>query len=265
MSGRGFEKLTNVSGGTETGYLRFGSGKKRLVIIPGLSIKSVLDSAGAVATAYRVFTDSHTVIMPDRPARVDPGTDVFGLAAHVAALLDSEGVKQADVLGVSQGGMIAQALALRRPDLVGRLALASTLSRPNPTAVSVINGWAALAARRDVRGLTEDFIEKIYTEGFAKKYGRFLAAMNDGVTDEQLDRFIALAACCGGFDVYGRLGEISCPCLVLCGADDRVTTAAAARETAEALGCDCLEFEGFSHAVYDEAPQFKEALIGFFL
>lgn len=48
------------------------------------------------------------------------------MAADTAGLLDALGVRSATVLGHSLGGFIAQELAVTRPDLVGRLILAST-------------------------------------------------------------------------------------------------------------------------------------------
>lgn len=48
------------------------------------------------------------------------------LAADTAALLDALHYKQVNVLGISMGGFIAQALTLKRPDLVQRLILAAT-------------------------------------------------------------------------------------------------------------------------------------------
>jgi pimeloyl-ACP methyl ester carboxylesterase len=61
----------------------------------------------------------------DRPMRLD------SLADDVAALLGHLGVDRADVFGFSLGGMVALTLALRRPERVGRLVLASVDPRPN--------------------------------------------------------------------------------------------------------------------------------------
>src|SRR5690606_30631553 len=52
--------------------------------------------------------------------------------SDLAALLDHLGVKQAVVVGLSVGGMIAQGIAAARPDLVKALVLCDTAHRSAP-------------------------------------------------------------------------------------------------------------------------------------
>lgn len=52
-----------------------------------------------------------------------------GMADHVAAFARARGLTQVDVLGFSIGGMVAQEVALRHPQLVRRLILAGTSPR----------------------------------------------------------------------------------------------------------------------------------------
>ena len=54
---------------------------------------------------------------------------IAGMADHASAFLDALGVKSADILGFSLGGMIAQQIALDRPDSVHKLVLAGTAPR----------------------------------------------------------------------------------------------------------------------------------------
>src|ERR1041384_6961890 len=56
---------------------------------------------------------------------VEPYT-IRALAADVAELLDQLHVPKAHIVGLSMGGMIAQELALARPELVRSLALVNT-------------------------------------------------------------------------------------------------------------------------------------------
>jgi pimeloyl-ACP methyl ester carboxylesterase len=67
----------------------------------------------------------HRVISPDQRGHgrsIDPGEISYAaMAADTAALLDGLGVRAADVVGWSDGGVVGLLLTRDRPDLVGRL------------------------------------------------------------------------------------------------------------------------------------------------
>ena len=47
-------------------YFKFGNGKKNMIILPGVSIKSVMESEKLVIEAYKIFSNDFTVYVFDR-------------------------------------------------------------------------------------------------------------------------------------------------------------------------------------------------------
>ena len=60
-------------------YIRFGSGEKSMVILPGLSVQSVMPLAQDVAKAYEIFSEQYTVYLFDRRAEL-PEDDAVRVA-----------------------------------------------------------------------------------------------------------------------------------------------------------------------------------------
>ena len=110
-------------------YITFGRGAKPLIMIQGLNTRGIKGAAFSLAYMYRTFTKDYTVYLFDRRPVLHDGITVREMASDIAAAMDALGIRNADVLGVSQGGMIAQYLAIDRPDLVRKLVLAVTLSK----------------------------------------------------------------------------------------------------------------------------------------
>ncbi len=246
-------------------YMKFGSGSKPFVIIPGLSIKSVLLSANAVESAYSAFKNDYTVYLFDRREEIEEGVSVYDFARDTAEAMMALGLKNADVFGTSQGGMIAMLLAINYPFLVSRLALGSTAARIHSETSSVIDNWRKLAMERRTLDLCSDFVGKVYSKPFADKYGSMLSQLMSDCTEEELSKFALCTKASSGFDIVHMLGDIRCPVLVLGAENDAVLTGAASREIANVLGCEIYMYgEPYGHAVYDEAPDYKDRLIEFF-
>lgn len=92
------------------------------------------------------------VLAPAYPA----GAGLAGIADGLAAILDTEGVPQADVLGSSFGGLVAQTFARRHPARVRRLVLANTggpAAAPLPL-LPLLLRFLAVLPENAVRALT---------------------------------------------------------------------------------------------------------------
>lgn len=250
--------------GMEMEYAVFGEGDKPLVIIPGLSVKSVIKGAGSIASAYRRFGEDFKIYVFDRRKNISEGYNLRNMADDTAAAMKEIGIKNACIFGASQGGMIAQYIAIFYPELVGKLILGSSMSRFNKTADKILREWIGFAERGDITSLNESFAENLYTEKFSEMFREMMTSANRDATQEDLRRFILLAKACEGFDAYSMLDRIKCPTLVIGAKHDRVLTGQASVEMAEKLGCELYMYEDYGHCVYDEALDYKDRMYAFF-
>lgn len=263
MSRRDVEVLSLPLEGTTMDCVRFGGGDRQLALISGLNLRSIRERAYALARMYRIFAQDYTVYIFDRREEVPPGYSVPDMAADTARAMDGLGLRQADVLGISQGGMIAQYLALERPELVDRLVLAVTLSRPNETIRQATDRWAELAERDDYAGLVRDVMARMYSDTFLEKFGRLLPAVSGATRPPSLARFAVLTRACVTCDTYDRLEDIRCPVLVIGGRQDRVVTGRASEEIAKKLGCALYMYQDLGHSAYEEARDFNDRVLAF--
>ena len=161
---------------TTMDYVTFGTGTQVLVMIPGLGdgLTTLKGMAAAMAYTYRIYAKVYKVYVFSRKNNLEMYQDLNQtyttreMADDLAFALNALGIGSAKVLGVSQGGMIAQYLAIGHPSLVDRLVLAVTLSRQNATVQNVLSGWLELARQGDYKALMIDIAEKSYSDAYLK-------------------------------------------------------------------------------------------------
>jgi pimeloyl-ACP methyl ester carboxylesterase len=244
-------------------YITFGSGAKPLVMIQGLNTRGIKGAGYSLAYMYRIFARDFRVYLFDRRPVVEAGFTVREMAGDVALAMDALGISGAAVFGVSQGGMIAQYLAIERPDLVEKLVLAVTLSRNNETVIRVVENWIRMARQGEMAQLVADMAEKMYSVAYVKRYRPFLPLLTVLQKPKDVERFAILAKACLSCDTYELLNRIQCPVLVLGGEKDQIVTGEASREIAEKLGCQVHLYENLGHAAYEEAQDFNRRVYDF--
>lgn len=255
---------TLILSGMEVDYITFGHGDKPLVMIQGLNTRGIRGAGPGLAWMYRLFAKDYTVWLFDRRKDLPAEVTIQGLAQDLAVTMDAAGVATACILGVSQGGMIAQVLAIQRPDLVRKLVLAVTAARTNPILEQAIHEWVSMTKANDWRSLVRDMAEKLYSPAYLRRYRPILPLLTLVQKPRDPKRFITLAQACLTCDTYDHLDEISCPVLVIGGGQDRVVTAGASEELAEKLGCELFLYEDLGHAAYEEARDFNQRVYDFF-
>lgn len=255
-------------GGSSMSYNVFGRGTDHLVLIPGLGdgLRTVQGMALAMAWLYRTYGRDHRVWVFSRKDVLEPGTTTRDMARELAEAMRRLGVAEAHIMGLSQGGMIAQWLAIDAPDLVRRLVVAVSLATQNPTAQSVIGNWVRLAEEDRFGDLAVDTMLKTYTERGLRRWRPFMWLVRMAGRPRSKDRFLVQARSCLTHDALPELGRIPCPVLVIGGAQDQIVGGAETQEVmAAAIPNATLHvYPDQGHAAYEEAKDFHEVVRAFF-
>ena len=195
---------------------------------------------------------------------LSPGMTTRDMAKDLNSAMDSLGVLSAVIVGVSQGGMIAQWLAIDHPDKVEKLVLTVTLSRPNATIQGVIAGWIEMADRSDYKGIMLDTAERSYSEKRLKLARIEYRLLGSFGKPKSFERFRIQAASCATHDTYDLLERITCPTLVIGGKEDKIVTGEASVEIAKRIpNCELYMYDGLGHGMYEEAPDFLKRISDF--
>lgn len=165
--------------------------------------------------------------MVDRRDHLTPGYSIDQMADELYLALHQLKISGADIVGASEGGMIAQKLIIDHPDIVHKLVLAVTFSAPNKTSALTIKHWINLAQKRRLKELVWDSLQRSYSAQ---------AILN--------------------FNVKDQLTRVKCPTLVIGAQQDQVLSVEGAKTTAKLLHAPLYVYPQYGHAVYLEAKDF---------
>lgn len=255
--------------GIEMEYCTFGRGDKVFVILPGLSIQSVMGAKEVIEENYALMKDDFTTYVFDRKKDIPDDYSIYEMADDTAAVMKELGLRDVYLFGASQGGMIAMAIAIKYPELVKKAVLGSTSPHVRPGQRAVIDRWIELAAGKDREGLCREYAMEIYPPDLYEQYKGFFFEMAGNVTDEELERFVVLAKSVRDFDVSDELRKIDCPVLALGVFEDQVLDSDATMEIAVNLDqrqdFALYMYTGYGHAAFDTAPDYKKRMYDFLM
>lgn len=261
-------------GNTDMDYISFGTGEKNVILLPGLGdgLKTVKGMAVTFAMMYKIFAKDFKVYVFSRKNELPEGYSTKDMAEDMAEAMKKLGIVKASVVGVSQGGMIAQYMAINHAEMIDKLILAVTTAgksdtaddTTNDTVKSVVSKWIELAKVDDYSTLFIDIAEKSYSENYLKKYRPLYPILTRIGKPEAYKRFLIQANACINHYTYDELSQINVPTLIIGGDSDKVVGSHSSEELAERISGSKLKlYKGLGHATYEEAKDFNNIILEF--
>ena len=258
-------ETVTVSGGT-VDYIRFGTGRKHLIMLPGLgdSLRSVKGTALPIALMYRMFAKDFTVWMFSRKQPLQAGCTTRDLARDQAEAMEKLGIGKGHIFGVSMGGMIAQHLAIDYPEKVEKLILTVTCAQTNEILRESIEEWVSFAKTGNHGGFMDSNLRRIYSEEYYRK-NRWMAPIVGKLTrPKSYERFFIQADACLTHDARENLGKIRAQTLVIGGEKDKTLGGEPSRQLAAAIpGAKLHMYPQWGHGLYEEAKDFNQLVLDF--
>lgn len=247
-------RTLRLSDGGTVRVLEAGAGEP-LLLIHGVGLR-------AEAWGPQMRLEAH-VFAVDMPGHGDSsplpvGARLPDYVAWAARVIEALGVGPMNVAGHSMGSLIAGGLAIDRPDLVKRVALLNAVHRRSPEARAAVLGRAAEIAAG--AGSIAAPLARWFTEDQAEIRAQVASWLH---AVSQTGYAMAYRAFAEGDTVYAdRIGQISCPTLVLTADGDANSTPAMTHAMAGMVQHgQAIVIEGHRHMVNLTAPQAVSAAL----
>lgn len=220
---------------------------------PLLLIHGLMITGEMFAPVIEHFAARHRVIVPDlrghgRSRGLPPPYTVAQLAADLVHLLDHLGIDSTAVLGYSQGGAIAQQLALDHPQRCNRLVLACTYAFNMATMREKLEGHLVPLLLR-VLG-SKRFARLVIAQGLSQVSRERADWVVDLIAQQDRQLMVTAWRESMAFDSRPRLAAIQCPTLIVAGADDQAVPLHHARMLHNGIaGSQLAVIAGADHAL----------------
>ena len=243
-------------------YISFGKVKKNLVIIQGLNTNGIKGSSLMLSLMYRKFTKDYKVYLFERRMNIDSNITVKDFADDYALIMQELGIENADIFGVSQGGMIAQHLAVLYPEVIDKLVLVVTVPYCNENTKQLLNNWIQYVENDDYKQLMDENIKMMYTDKYYQANKWMIPIVAKFSKPKSPQRFITMAKAC--IEHHCDPNLIKVPTLIIAGRkDDTLGVEGSIELNHHITGSELKIYEDYGHAVYDEAKDFDQTIIDY--
>jgi len=187
-------------------------------------------------------------------APVRDEVELTDLADDAAGLLLSLGLAPSQVVGLSMGGMAAQHLAIRHPDLVRSLVLLGTACTLPEEARRQMVARGEIARQDGMRAVLDATLERWFTP--AALTSELASRCRQRLLENDTENWAACWRAISRLDTLPLLKRIRAPTLVVTGDRDLSTPPAAARMIADNIpGARLTVIEGAPHMGPFEFPE----------
>lgn len=202
-------------------------------VIGGPEGRPVLVFANSLGTDYRIWRDvivrlagEYPMILYDKRGHglSDIGQAPYSIDDHVSdlsGLLDVYAVKKAVIVGLSVGGLIAQGLYARRPELIQALVLCDTAHKIGTA--EMWNTRIAAIERDGVEGIADSLLERWFTPAFRRPENTAYHGYYNMLVRQPVTGYLATCAAIRDADFTDAAKRIAVPTLCVVGDQDGST------------------------------------------
>lgn len=211
-------------------------------------------------TDYRVIRmDTRGHGLSDAP---DTNYALSSLTEDALGLVEHLGLTRLSIMGVSLGGMMAQAMAAAAPELVDRVVLSNTAQK-----MGTLRLWAERidAVRTGgVASIAEAILDRWFAPDF--RHGDNIGLWRNMLTRTPAQGYAGCCAALAAADLSDTAPRIACPALVIGGSADGASPPENVRTLAGAIpGATYQEIDGAGHLPMAETPDRFATLVRDFL
>ena len=261
------EKYIYDANGIRMNYATFGDGSECIVILPGISIKSVVTMADSVEASYCLPEYKNRFVFYLFDQKEDPPMDysIKNMADDLSWVIRDLGLNKLNILGASLGGMMAFAMGAYYPELVNKLCLVSTAPTAPPSFKKVLPEWISLGREHNITALAPHFADDVYSAKTLSQFRDSIISSILDATESELDNYAIRSEAMLKWDLGDDIKKIQAPAIAIGSRGDTLYGYECTLQTGESLGCETFLYgPEYGHAVYDEAPDFPERILKFF-
>lgn len=194
---------------------------------------------------------------PNGPYAIDDHRD------DLVGLLDALAIGPVVIVGISVGGLIAQAVAAARPDLVKGLVLCDTGHVIGPP--EVWEDRIQAIGKNGLEAAGDGVMQRWFTEAFRTGQPDQLALYRSMLTRTPIEGYLGTCRAIQSADLTAGTKGLNMPAICVVGSEDGATTPELMRSTADLIGADCIEIERAAHLPCVEAPEELAGIVTRFL